>query len=176
MMNPNSEILLHPVRLKIIQCLVDGNQLTAQQLKQQLPDISQATLYRHIKVLEVAGAIVTVETRKKRGATERVFMLPEHVETLSLLQLQQGSPEAHLSYFIKFVAHLIGDFSKYVHGPDMNLLRDGVTYRQEPIFLSDEENRELMLQIRNLIQKYANNEPSENRRRRLVTTAVFPEG
>jgi Helix-turn-helix domain len=41
-----AELILHPVRLKILQALVGDRVLSTRQLGQLLPDVAQATLYR----------------------------------------------------------------------------------------------------------------------------------
>ena len=60
------DMMLHPVRLRILLTLV-GNRLTAQDLAQALPEIPQATLYRHIHHLVGAGLLSIDETRSVRG-------------------------------------------------------------------------------------------------------------
>ncbi|GIP34150.1 helix-turn-helix domain-containing protein [Paenibacillus sp. J2TS4] len=170
-----AEVILHPIRIRIIQCLADGEQLTAQQVNDKLPDVPPATLYRHLKKLVDAGALVITDERPNRGTLERVYMLPEHAEELSVEELQQASPEDHLSFFVKFMAQILGDYGRYVHHPSFDLIRDGVTYRQMPLYLSDQENLELLHKIRELMIQASHNEPSPDRRQRLVTTIVFPE-
>ena len=44
------DLLLHPVRLRIVQALV-GSPMTPLHLKEQLGDVPQATLYRHLSQL-----------------------------------------------------------------------------------------------------------------------------
>ncbi|MFD0872395.1 MULTISPECIES: helix-turn-helix domain-containing protein [Paenibacillus] len=170
-----AEVVLHPIRMRIIQCLADGEQLTAQQLNERMPDVPPATLYRHLKKLQEAELLVIAEERPNRGTLERVYMLPEHAEGMSVEELKQAGPEDHLSYFINFMAQIIGDYARYVRHPSFDLFQDGVIYRQMPLYLSDQENLELLHRIRELMLQAAENEPTPERRQRLVTTIVFPE-
>ena len=41
-------LLLHPVRLRIVQAFLGGRRLTTAQLRTALPDVSPATLYRQV--------------------------------------------------------------------------------------------------------------------------------
>ncbi|MFD2670913.1 helix-turn-helix domain-containing protein [Marinicrinis sediminis] len=169
------KLILHPVRMRIIQALVDGAQLTAKQLLERLDDVSQATLYRHIQVLEQAHLITVTEQIRKRGTLERIFMLPEHQSPLTLQALEKVSSEEHFALFMKFATHVMADFGEYVHQSSAQLMKDGVTYRQVPLWLSDAENEQLIRQMRELIERAAQNKPRADRRRRSVTTIIFPE-
>jgi len=170
-----AEVILHPVRIRIIQCLAGRKQMTPYQLQEVLQDIPQATLYRHLRKLKDAGILVVADERQNRGATEKVYTLPEHAAILTKEDLQHATAEDHLTYFINFAAHLIGDFGRYVQQSDLDLVRDGVSYRQVPLYLSEEENLEMLYAIRDIIKKYADNGPGGNRRRRLISVIAHPE-
>ena len=65
------ETILHPVRLRIIQQLLDGQATTAKQLAGQLKDIAQATLYRQLDILVKAEVLAVTEEKQIRGAVEK---------------------------------------------------------------------------------------------------------
>lgn len=76
-------VLLHPVRLAIVQQLEIGmRQLSVGQLATELPEIPSATLYRHVNVLVGNGICVVAGRRKVRSVEERVYALrsPESTE------------------------------------------------------------------------------------------------
>src|SRR5699024_999972 len=73
-----AETIAHPVRLRIIQQL-GGRSLTTAQLREALPDVTQATLYRHVRALLDAELLTVVEERKVRGALERTLALGEQM-------------------------------------------------------------------------------------------------
>lgn len=175
MAEKKADIILHPIRMRIIQCLVTGGEMTSYQLQEELKDIPQATLYRHIKKMKDAGVLAVADERPHRGALEKVYMLPEHAANITKEDLENASPEDHLAYFINFAAHLIGEYGRYVQQPTFDLVQDGVSYRQIQLFLSDEENMELILAIREQLMKYKDNKPGENRRKRLISNIVHPE-
>ena len=65
------DLLLHPVRLRILQALLDGHPSTTTQLRQRLPDIAPATMYRHVAVLAECERDLSPGSRD-RGALRRV--------------------------------------------------------------------------------------------------------
>lgn len=176
MSEKKAEVILHPVRMRIIQCLVSRKRMTPYQLQEEMPEVPQATLYRHVRKLKDAGILVVADERHNRGATEKVYMLPEHAAILTQEDLQHATAEDHLTYFINFAAHLIGEYGRYVQQSDIDLIRDGVSYRQVPLYLNEEENLEMLYAIRDIYKKYADNGPGDGRRRRLITTIAHPEG
>ena len=64
---PSIDLLLHPIRIRIIQALLDGSALTTKQLKLQLTDVPSASLYRHVAMLADAGVLVVTGERPVRG-------------------------------------------------------------------------------------------------------------
>ena len=72
------KLILHPVRMKIIQSLLNGKNLTVQQLSQRAKDVPQATLYRHLNKLLEADFIQVVQENQIRGTVEKVYALKNH--------------------------------------------------------------------------------------------------
>ncbi len=175
MAEQKADLILHPVRMRIIQSLIGGAPKTAQQLQELLPDVPQATLYRHLKKLSDAKMLTIAEERPNRGTVERWYTLPERAAELTADDLRSASAEEHLAYFMKFASHLIGQYGKYVNRPGMDLLDDGVSYRQIALQLSDEEHLRLLAGIRELLVEASKNDPSPERRNRLYSLIAFPE-
>jgi DNA-binding transcriptional ArsR family regulator len=170
-----AEVILHPIRMRIIQCLISRKQMTAYQLQEELSDIPQATLYRHLRKLKETGILIVSDERPNRGATEKVYTLPEQAAVLTQDDLRHATSEDHLTYFINFAAHLIGEYGRYVQQPDVDLVRDGFSYRQVPLYLTDEENLEMLYALRDVFHKYIENKPDANRRKRIITVIGHPE-
>ncbi|MED4601085.1 helix-turn-helix domain-containing protein [Paenibacillus validus] len=175
MTESKADLILHPVRLKIIQALIQGRKLTRQQLSALFPDIPQATMYRHLNKLEQAGLIVVVEQRKQRGAKEKWYAIGEHAESVPNEELTAMSAEEHMELFMKFVSGLIGDFGRYVAQDEYDMQRDGISMRQTTLYLSDDEYRELFEEIKASLMRRMDNGPAPDRRRRAFTNIVIPE-
>lgn len=79
-----------------------------------------------------------------------------------------------MQYFTTFVASLIGDFARYLQGDTIDLLADGVGYRQVALYLNDEEFQQLVVDLNAVIKPLRANRPRSDRRRRLLSTIVIP--
>lgn len=110
--SPIADVIMHPVRLRIIQQLGDDRRVTTSDLRNALPDVAQATLYRHVAALVEAGLIAVVDERRIRGAIERTFALGERMAHVGHDELREmGDVELQQS-FLTFLAHLGEDFDR----------------------------------------------------------------
>lgn len=170
-----ADLILHPVRMRIIQVLITGEDRTTGQIAELLSNIPQATLYRHLNTLLKAGLLDVVEERKIRGTVEKVYALSMNASDLTPDDVTELSSENHMELFLKHVASLIGEFGKYVGQEHYNLSQDGVTFRQIQLYLNDDDYMDLLEEMKERYQKHADNGPGEGRRRRLISMIVIPE-
>ena len=170
-----ADLILHPIRMRIIQSFAMGGQRTTQQLLKELEDIPQATMYRHLNKLLKAGILQVAEENKIRGTLEKVYSLAQGGEDLTPPDVTQQSSGEHMTLFLKFISSLIGDFSQYVRQTHYDMREDGISFRQLHLHLSDEEYAALLGELRGTMQKYAGNEAGGTRRRRMISTIVIPE-
>ncbi|RDI42269.1 helix-turn-helix domain-containing protein [Falsibacillus pallidus] len=169
-----AKILMHPVRIKIIQQLANGNRMTVQQIANRLDKVSQASLYRHLNTLLEAEMIQVVEENQIRGTVERVYAIKSPtIHTAD--DLKALSKEEHLNLFMTFQAYLMGQFENYLDRGDIDLPRDGVSYRVASINLSDEEFADLTGKLASLLMEAMKNEPSEERKPRQIANIIIPE-
>ncbi|PLT32118.1 helix-turn-helix domain-containing protein [Bacillus sp. V5-8f] len=168
-----TKLILHPVRMKIIQSLI-GRELTVQQLAARIKDVPQATLYRHLGKLLEADLIKVVQENQIRGTVEKVYALKEQTVT-SQEEFFNLSKEEHLELFLTFAAQLAGLYENYLNQEDIDLVRDGVSYRVANLYLSDTEFLDLVQKIGGLIQEAALNDPTPQRKARNFASIVIPE-
>ncbi|MFK2824773.1 helix-turn-helix domain-containing protein [Bacillus sp. B190/17] len=169
------EVLLHPVRMKIVQTLVNGRRLTVQQMSEKLPDVPQASLYRHLKKLVNADLIAVAEENQVRGTIEKVYMLPKAFDETTAEEFLRLSKEEHVSYFIKFMAAVLADFEGYVNQPSFDFVKDGAGYRQAVFYASDAEFHHFVTAIGQEMMKLIQNEPAPERRKRTMSTVITTE-
>ncbi|WP_344967364.1 helix-turn-helix domain-containing protein [Streptosporangium fragile] len=169
-----AEAVLHPVRLRILQAFIGPETLTVRDLADLLPDVPQATLYRHLNTLTDAGVLRVAEERRVRGAVERAFALPDVSGALTGADLEGATPDDHLRYFAAFLAALQGEFARYLGRPGIDLAADGVGYRTFVVNLTDEEFLAFMASLNELVAKAAANPPAPGRRRRAFARVVMP--
>lgn len=168
-----SEILLHPVRLRIVLATA-GDEVTTAELALRLPDVAQATLYRHIARLVSAGMLEIVAERQARGATERTYRLVAEAAHIGADDAAQMTGKEHIDAFTVFAGALIDSFARYLATPDARPHVDGVSYRQISLWQSDEELREMIEELSSVVQRFASLEGSPDRRRRLFSSILIP--
>lgn len=168
------DLLLHPIRMQIIQGLVD-RELTPLQLAESLTGVPQATLYRHLNKLVEAGIVKVVSERQVRGTVEKVYTVVKGAATLSPTDLAKASREDHMRYFTTFVAGLLHDFSNYLHQEkELDFIRDGVGYNQIPLYLSEAEFLKMVAELQVVLLPLTANHPEPGRRRVLFTSILMP--
>lgn len=173
-MTTTRDLLLHPVRLRIVQALV-GRPMAPRELIEQLGDVAQATLYRHLNQLEGGGIIEVTAERQVRGVVERTYGVVSHGASLSADDLEGATADDHFRYFGTFVATLLSDFAAYLNRNDPDLAVDRVGYRQVPLWLTDDEFDEMVEEMGRAVHGRLDNAPKAGRRQRLLTTIVMPD-
>jgi DNA-binding transcriptional ArsR family regulator len=151
-------------------------QLTVRQLTQLLPDVPQATLYHHLGILTRASLLRIASERPVRGTVEKLYTLAEDKAFLGPADLANASRDDHLRYFTLFVATLLDGFARYLRqDAPIDLLADGVGFREVPFYLSDDEFAQAAAALNQALLPFLGNEPAPSRRRRLVATIVYPD-
>jgi helix-turn-helix protein len=170
----SADLLLHPIRLRILQAFLGDRALTTSALRAELPDVPAASLYRHVARLVAGGVLAVVAERRVRGALERTYVLRTAAASVSLDDVAKMGPDEHRQMFFAFVAGLIGDFDRYLDRGDIDLLRDGVSYGMTGMWLDDAELRELGRALVTALQPRLANAPKPGRKRWIFATVVLP--
>src|SRR5579864_9260405 len=121
----SADLLLHPVRLRIVKAFLGDRALTTAQLAAELDDVPAGSLYRHMALLTKGGVLQVVAERRVRGAVERTY-------TLRLLAAQVGpdevasmTPEQHRQAFTAYVAGMLADADRYLASAPADPAKDG---------------------------------------------------
>ncbi|RXJ04231.1 ArsR family transcriptional regulator [Anaerobacillus alkaliphilus] len=169
-----ADVILHPVRMKIIQSLIK-RPLIVQELMEWLPEVPQATLYRQLKILTESKVIYVKEERKVRGTVERTYALNNEVAHVSAEEANKLTKDDHMKYFITYFANLLQGVEEYLEGDDIDMAQDGFGYRKVDLFLNAEEFQEFREDLVNVFKKHVGNEPNGERRKRSLATIFIPE-
>ena len=170
----SAELLLHPVRLRIVQAFLGDRALTTAQLRAELPDVPAASLYRQVARLVDSGVLSVVAERRVRGAVERTYVMRAAAARISADEVAKMSPDEHLQAFLAFVAGLVGDAERYLARPDVDPLRDGASYNMAALWLTDAEVLEFTRELYTVVQPRLANGPEPGRNRLLFATIVMP--
>ncbi|MBB6248735.1 helix-turn-helix domain-containing protein [Rhodanobacter sp. A1T4] len=169
------DVLLHPIRLRIVRAFLGEAELTARDLAERLDDVPQATLYRHLNHLAEAGVLIVTAETPVRGAMERTYRLDPNTIKMPPEDIPDIDPDTHLKYFSVFLASLLEDFGRYMRSDDVDVVRDDVHYLQATFLASPEEFVGFMKEMQALIKRFAGLGPAKNRTQRTVSMVTLPE-
>jgi hypothetical protein len=170
----SADLLLHPVRLRIVEAFLGDRALTTSQLRAELPDVPAGSLYRHVAKLVAGGVLAVVSERRVRGALERTYVLRPSAARLGVNEIASMSRDEHRQAFLAFVAGLIGDFDRYLARETIDPLRDGASYNLVAMWLDDAELAELARELNIVLQPRLANPPKPGRTRRILATVLLP--
>jgi DNA-binding transcriptional ArsR family regulator len=170
-----AELLLHPVRMRILQTLFDSEPMTTTQLRDRIPDVAPATMYRQIAVLADAGVLEVVAERRVRGTVERSYRVRPENAVVDPAAREAMTREEHQRSFTTFAASLLTDFDRYLDREDAHPVADGVVYRQAAVWLTDEEFAAMVDEIENAVVSRVGYAPERGRSRRVVSLVVVPD-
>jgi DNA-binding transcriptional ArsR family regulator len=168
------DVLLHPVRLRILRTFLDGHPATTAQLRERLSDIPPATMYRHVAALAAAGVLEVLEENRVRGTVERTYRVSWHHATLDPAARATMTTDDHRRAFTAFVGGLLTDFDQYLAGEPQDPTADGVTYQQAALWLTDAEMADLLAEVRTAVTARLGRDPDPDRKRRMISLVAMP--
>ena len=164
------------MRLRIVQALV-GRRLTTQQLKDELSDVPQASLYRHVSRLVDAGILRVTDQRAVRGGLERTYAVIDSAAELGPAAFVSATTDDHLRYFATFLGSLITGFERHLRSVGSNPAPgpDSYSLRADPAVVDRRRahcgGRRMDCAPRTAPAK----QPGGERRRRLLSLTLFPD-
>jgi len=176
------EVILHPVRMRIMMALAGSAGMSPLQMSEKLPDVPLATLYRHISRLYKAEVLLVAGERPARGTLEKVYTLNRAGTHLSQEAFVRASKADHLRYFTAFAMTLVDEFARYLdRTPTVDLAADGVGYHQGALFMSDAELVDFAQKLQQAALPYFSEEPPTDsrtggpRKKRIFSTILVPD-
>ncbi|HEY5221451.1 MAG TPA: helix-turn-helix domain-containing protein [Microbacteriaceae bacterium] len=167
------ELLMHPVRLRIILQLQD-QQLTTAQIARALPGVSKATIYRQIVRL-VDGEILEVTGEEpKRGTVERSYSLRTGAARIDEAAFAAMTTEEHRRGFTAMVASLLAEFNAYLDQQDSKPAAGPLAYGQRKLWLNTDEFADFENDMLELMKKYSGADHADNRQAFLTGLILFP--
>jgi len=173
MTEKRAELILHPVRYRILQALVDC-ELTTQQISEDLAGIPTSSIYRHLKILLAAGMVEIADTNQVKGIEERVYRLSGRPHIMQE-ELAEYSKEEIKRYFAAYLSFLLNGFSTYVDTEDaLDMGRDHAGYTDAIIHATPEEFDELGKALNQLLAPYIQSKPGKGKQRQVISIISFP--
>jgi AcrR family transcriptional regulator len=151
-----------------------GRTLTTSQLCDRMPDVSKATVYRHVGLLADGGVLEVEGEQRVRGAVERLYRLRRGRAVIDAEAVASASVEDHRRVFAVAMTTLMAEFNAYLDRDDADPTADSVGYRQHALWLSQDELAEMINDLRRAIVPRMVNEPAPGRTRYLLSPILFP--
>lgn len=171
-----TELLLHPVRLRIMAILSGGPELTTTELCARLQDVSKVTVYRQVALLLDGGVIEVAGEQRVRGAVERRYRLRQDRPRIDDAAAAEMTLEDHRRAFAACISVLVAEFDAYLGSEGADPATQGVGYRQAVLWMTPAELAELGHTMAGVLRDAAAHEPAPGRIPYLLSPIMFPRG
>ncbi|WP_043266785.1 helix-turn-helix domain-containing protein [Streptomyces sp. CT34] len=168
------DLLLHPVRLRVVHALAGGRVLTTSQLCARMPEVSKVTMYRHVALLTEAGFLEVAAEQRVRGAVERHYRLRQDRPVVDIDAAAAMSLDDHRRGFAAAMAVLIAEFNTYLDRDGADPVADSVSYRQGTLWLNPDELTEMNHKLLAILGPLLANQPEPGRAPYLLSRIFFP--
>ncbi|SOE15046.1 Helix-turn-helix domain-containing protein [Streptomyces sp. 2323.1] len=169
-----TDLLLHPVRLRVVHALSGGRVLTTAQLCKRMPEVGKVTVYRHVALLAEGGFLEVAEEQRVRGAVERHYRLRQDRPVVDAEAAAAMSLDDHRRGFAAAMAVLIAEFNAYLDRDGAAPIADAVSYRQGTLWLSPDELAEMNHKLLAILGPLLANQPEPGRAPYLLSRIFFP--
>ena len=166
-----SDIIIMPLSMRIYRLLIN-NELTTKEIKSRLKDVPQATLYRHIKKMYDFGLFEVVKQEIVKGIIKKTYALTQS-GVLSPKDIEKMTDDEYDELFIQYVANLISDYKNNLEY-NKNFKKD-IHCSRISLYLSKKEEEDMNREIDNIIEKYFDNEKTEERELKLISIQYMPD-
>ena len=166
--------LLNPIRMKIFQHVLMNEGVTTGDLAKALPDVPQASLYRHINKMVQDEILSVMSENKVRGVYEKVYAIQNNPLTSINKIVEEEDREQLYMVCYTFAMSLLMDFGNYLKRDSIDLQEDKVGFRSIPLYLSDTESDRFLKGLYDLLEDVLDHEPSEERTLRKFSYAFMP--
>ncbi len=170
----SADLLLHPVRLRIVQAFLGDRALTTAQLADELGDVPPASLYRHVSLLTKAGVLAIAAERRVRAVVERTYVLRLNAARIQPDEMAAMTPEQHLAAFMAYAAGMLADVERYLTTGTPDPLHDGARSMLAAMWLNEAEYTDLVRDLGAVFQPRLANGPGRGRKRRTVYNVLVP--
>lgn len=163
----------NPVQCRLLLEILSCGETTAKHLADTYPDISQATLYRHLKRMSQEGILKIVQENQVRGAIEKTYSAAVDFSKEKEL-LDQNSGPTYLRFFMQYMMGFTRQFQAYCARPNLNLQQDRSGFSMAPIYATDEELDEAIRALSGILAPLAENKAGEGRKLRSFGIIIGP--
>lgn len=168
------ERLLHPIKIQILKMLATKEELTTHELACNLPDIPQASLYRHLRAMLQDGILEVSQERKVRGTIERSYRLKRNPFDEITARKDQLTKNELLDLFFSFMIAELSNFADYLGTDEYPIERNHISFASNSLYLSDSELKDFASALSAVIKNFSQNEPCPERRLHKFSFSIIP--
>jgi hypothetical protein len=165
-----TDLLFHPVRMRIVQAFLNDRTLTVGELATEMPEVPTATLYRHVGLLTDGGVLEIVDERPVRGTVERSYRLKPTAVHVDRAEADAMTPEQRRQAFMTILAGLLAEFDRV---PEYSLPAH-CGYDQCALNLTEGEAVDFALALRRFLQPWQAKRPTASSGRYQHTFVILP--
>ena len=160
-----AEVVMNPVRQRIFQYLLIHETGTVKEIRKALPDVPNASLYRHMKILTENSILTVVGENRIRGTVESIYSLNK-----SALEIDDANGVAVQTALLGLAA----SFAKYFSRESPDPKKDMLLMTTCTLTLSDEEFMNFLSEINQVAVKYMEIPVKEGSKQRQITLISAP--
>ena len=160
-----AEVVMNPVRQRIFQYFLLHETGTVKDIKKALPDVPNASLYRHVKILADSSILVIVGENRIRGTVESIYRLNKSAMSAG----DEGGDAVQMS-----LLSICAAFAKYFSGGNADPERDMLLFTNCTLLLTDGEFTDFLSEINEVALKYMKVEAKVGSKTRQITLISAP--
>lgn len=169
-MKKKADVVLNPVRMRIIQYAARHQPVTVDMMASALSDISKPTLYRHVKVLVENEILLVVGEKKKRGTYEQSYSL----NLSKVTSTGQESSEDMEALVYSILAKLIEDFRQYFSQEGAKPVEDKLFVGVNTLYLDDSSFDRFVHDIYEVVSRYIQAPVGKEAKVRMISMISSP--
>lgn len=160
-----AEVVMNPVRQRIFQYFLLHETGTVKELKKALPNVPNASLYRHIKILADHSILMVVSENRIRGTVESVYQINKD----ALATEDESGNAVQMS-----LLGICASFARYFASGSADPKKDLLLLTNCTLLLTDEEFLKFLSEINEVALKYMKVEATESSKTREITLISSP--
>jgi len=166
--------LSNPARAKIILELAAHEQLTTKELLAKFPDISQPTMYRHLKAMVDDGTLKVVGETQIRGTVEKSYAVTTDLQTNAERIVTENDGAGYLQLFTQYIMGIMAEFKQYAEREQIDIQNDGSGFTVAPVYATTEELRESLTKVGEIIMALYQNPQTPERKLHNICIITTP--
>jgi DNA-binding transcriptional ArsR family regulator len=168
------ENLTNPARAKIILELYARGQLTAKELLEKFPGISQPTMYRHVKAMLGDGTLKIAGEKQIRGTVEKTYTVAADLENDAQKIVTENDGKGYFTLFSQYILGVMTEFKDYSERDDIDILKDGSGFTVAPVYATTEELQGAIMKVGEVLRELYRNKQTAERKLHNICIITTP--